>query len=72
MNIDDLIKEEAPDEETPHDKEYAIQLRRYYDLYKDLSVGELKQVREAFCTYNNSHWDTARRVVSYELLKGPR
>ena len=72
MNIDNLIKREAPNNDT-HDRAYAKHLRGAYESFSGLSRDDLLERQEFWgdkYRHNNAnHVCTATCVVIYELLK---
>jgi hypothetical protein len=72
MNIEKLIKRDAYRDDE-HDKAYAKALRSIYELIKNNSKDELlfyqKFARDAYAKGGNTHNNTARCVITYELLK---
>lgn len=72
MNIDKLIKRIASGT-NEHDMTYAKALRVVYELIKNNSKDELifyqKFARDVYAKDGNTHNNTARCMIIYELLK---
>ena len=72
MDIKKLIKREAPGNDE-HDKAYAKALKSIYDLIKNKSKDELLSYRkfaaDIYARDGSTHSNTARCMVTYELLK---
>jgi len=72
MDIEKLIKRDAY-KDNEHDKAYAKAIRSIYELIKNNSKDELlfyqKYARDAYARNSNTHENTARCMVVYELLK---
>lgn len=72
MDIEKYIKENAPNDDQ-HDRAYAAALKDAYEKNKDLSKEELlfrqNFARELYRRDGNSHINTARCCIIYELLR---
>ncbi|MHC4159536.1 MAG: hypothetical protein ACYSSO_10715 [Planctomycetota bacterium] len=68
MDIEELIKSEAPDN-SPHDIAYAIVLQSCYHTYKDLDLSTLQEYQQlARQIRNGTHYHTASCMVLQELI----
>jgi len=69
MDIDELIKREAPNCDT-HDIAYSQALRGAYEAYRGMNFSDLRRLRLIACQeYDSTHSKVASCVVLYELVK---
>lgn len=71
MNIEKLIRREAPNKDT-HDRAYAKALRSVYNCHKDRSCDDIETIlnmaRQAYALNGAGHFTTATCVVLSEIL----
>ncbi len=69
MNIEKLIVEEAP-KDTLHDRAYTRELKRAYENYKNLPLGELNLLWTlARKQYDSAHEKVANCIVLHGLVR---